>query len=470
MALGNSDITETAVATILGISTDDIDLGELCLSIDINKWSRYKPVRGDWPLADDGLWGYDIPDNWLLIQPRGDRVLYPTEGFRLGDFRGYEHDNSLTYPPAYCKDSDQNENAVLSPAQPSGGFSSGGAKAKFNTTNTTIRVRLTDMGLGNFYFGVRITTPTATVWAKSVGTVVGLSDETTGLSFTYQSALDDPTDPLSTYQNLPYGVGSFTVEYIISSINFTDWTENPTGTIYLLPSGSVTGLTFKNTFNFTVEEWISTPNTSLTMAWDDDTSAEYQSARIFTSVSSSPWTVDLNDATWAEYEVYASDNSTNITNTPSSWGNGAYLRVFPININNGPAKNGTILINVTGSTAFPINVTQGASPATIEVIAGDAGEMTVSATSAHTSGGLFVSFTPHYIPDDDINFTVGWIISVNSVGNELWSSELLPPQELIAASQDTPTGSQEIDFGTATWNPGDTVYVKMYYGNAPPIS
>lgn len=97
MALGTTNISTTLVSqTILEPSSD---VGTLCKSTKVNMWSRYKPVDGAWP----GITlGFEIASTnatkpakshftqWVYKPPTGGS----TSPFRLGDFRGYDHDST----------------------------------------------------------------------------------------------------------------------------------------------------------------------------------------------------------------------------------------------------------------------------------------------------------------------------------------------------------------------------------------
>lgn len=113
-ALANSNISTSLVANTLQTSTHDVDA--LCSHQNINKWSKYKPVI--WPYnnvdniplnvpryaASDGKCGFKdiVPmDYYALINyyknPSGCWEYQPPTGgssapYRLGDFRGYDHD------------------------------------------------------------------------------------------------------------------------------------------------------------------------------------------------------------------------------------------------------------------------------------------------------------------------------------------------------------------------------------------
>ena len=103
--LPTSNLSVSAVRNALGVSTTNI--GALCTSPSINMWSKRKPVRDpriNIPYSDvgkggDGMCGLILPpwegDDTLLTyygQPRGHSSYFP-EPYRLGDFRGYFHNN-----------------------------------------------------------------------------------------------------------------------------------------------------------------------------------------------------------------------------------------------------------------------------------------------------------------------------------------------------------------------------------------
>ena len=102
MALGTTNISTTLVGTTLGTSSRDV--GTLCTDPAINKWSRYKPVHGAYLHPTCGfiitsttdqrpntlrsyVWAYDNPTEAKASE------------FRLGDFRGYDHDVRYTDKP-----------------------------------------------------------------------------------------------------------------------------------------------------------------------------------------------------------------------------------------------------------------------------------------------------------------------------------------------------------------------------------
>lgn len=108
MALPNSNISTSLVGTTLGVSTRDV--GQLCIHPNVNKWSKWKPVR--WNTVEGITIANLVAINYGLVynsyanidavkaayeaneevmtyaKPRGS--LY-NEPYRLGDFRNYEH-------------------------------------------------------------------------------------------------------------------------------------------------------------------------------------------------------------------------------------------------------------------------------------------------------------------------------------------------------------------------------------------
>ena len=100
MALPTTNLKITDIKTVLGATTNKVS--DLCTHSNINMWSRRKPVqdsRVEVPLSEVGNgnnndFGLTIPvytgdDTKLTTYTK------PTYNFRLGDFRGYNHDAIL---------------------------------------------------------------------------------------------------------------------------------------------------------------------------------------------------------------------------------------------------------------------------------------------------------------------------------------------------------------------------------------
>jgi len=113
-ALPNTNISTSLVGTTLGSSSRDV--GTLCTHPNINKWSKWKPVRSnkETGITSDELkmikYGLHLHNfstiqdlinfyesgeaSWRYDKPRGYINL---EYFRLGDFRTYDHDVRESY-------------------------------------------------------------------------------------------------------------------------------------------------------------------------------------------------------------------------------------------------------------------------------------------------------------------------------------------------------------------------------------
>lgn len=105
MALGTTNISTGLVAQT--IQENSSDVGTLCKSTKINKWSKWKPIRLN---KVSGITGSDLASvnygivpaltssnytniagaKWTYLHPRGGGNPY-NEPYRLGDFRNYDH-------------------------------------------------------------------------------------------------------------------------------------------------------------------------------------------------------------------------------------------------------------------------------------------------------------------------------------------------------------------------------------------
>lgn len=157
-ALANSNISTSLVANTLQTSTHNV--GALCSHQNINKWSKYKPVI--WPYtntenlptnmqryqAADGKCGFkDI--QWMSVQQILNHYLgngldcweyaKPTGGasapYRLGDFRGYDHNAPMFLQSTFAKDDEIRINRAV--GQPTYTFN-------FNYYDTGTNITLND--------------------------------------------------------------------------------------------------------------------------------------------------------------------------------------------------------------------------------------------------------------------------------------------------------------------------------------
>lgn len=103
MALPTTSLTMTAVGTALGNASRNLRV--LCIDPNINEWSRYKPgyLKGDG--TADNFVEWQPPRGGGFTDPRGVNpdTGNDLEGYRLGDYRGYNHTAFLPYlsePPS----------------------------------------------------------------------------------------------------------------------------------------------------------------------------------------------------------------------------------------------------------------------------------------------------------------------------------------------------------------------------------
>jgi hypothetical protein len=101
-ALPSSNISVTMVKQAIGSGSNDV--GTLCTHPNINIWSEYAPCKVD---KTEGLIEAEFKKyKWKYIttfnSASGSFIAYniPTDRFRLGDFRGYDH--TTPKPEFYC--------------------------------------------------------------------------------------------------------------------------------------------------------------------------------------------------------------------------------------------------------------------------------------------------------------------------------------------------------------------------------
>ena len=97
MALPETNITTTLVGNAIGNSSRNV--GVLCTAPTINKWSRYRPGYF-YPYADANKYlTFQAPRGGGYTDPRGTdtEINDNKEGYKLGDFRGYNHTAIIPY-------------------------------------------------------------------------------------------------------------------------------------------------------------------------------------------------------------------------------------------------------------------------------------------------------------------------------------------------------------------------------------
>lgn len=97
MALPTTGITASAIATALGNASRNFKT--LCTDTNLNPWSRYKPGYLKSDGTADKFVEWQPPRGGGFTDPRGynSDSASSLEGYRLGDFRGYNHSAVLPY-------------------------------------------------------------------------------------------------------------------------------------------------------------------------------------------------------------------------------------------------------------------------------------------------------------------------------------------------------------------------------------
>jgi hypothetical protein len=181
MALPNSNISVAMVKAELGAATNDV--GQLCIHPNINKWSKWKPVRfnkvSGLTLADlqSVNFGFLIPTDsnndytillqpWEYLKPRGGAQ---NEFYRLDDFRNYNHNSvKLMAVP---------EILSLNAINSSTNFNITADKTQSSTTVLSID-DFSDNSIGNLYFCVVLKTPNNLAFIKTASGQVKTGDLT----------------------------------------------------------------------------------------------------------------------------------------------------------------------------------------------------------------------------------------------------------------------------------------------------
>jgi hypothetical protein len=364
MALGTTNIDIVTVRNTLGEST--YALFALGTSANINKWSRYKPIRdaGDgsnWPAGSNSKYGLNLPTNWNYLQPQGGSPGgSPDEPVRLGDFRGYEHDKDVAGPVIWCTSG----NAVV-PASITPNITGSGCVATFvanmNTVSASVRILLSDLGYGSYYWGVKVGS-----YYKTFGTV----SDGTNLSFDLTLDLSDPDNP--TFLGFPSPVsmdpGTITWKLFISSASATSWTSSEPSGYIEFPGGTGEtwgSKTIKSQGTFTLTHWISAPDdeTSFGWDWDEGGYAYYEVSHIVTSNDN--WHIDTIPTGFGIKDSGGAD----MTVGGGPYSSGAEIRIFPTANNNTYSAIGpsSFVFHDTDHNEFEIEVVQGAKPAPIAV-------------------------------------------------------------------------------------------------------
>lgn len=361
MALPTSDISTADVRNLLGASGDDIF--PLSVLSNINKWSRFKPIRDigfgpNWPAGSNGKYGLNLPTNWDYLQPRGGSIGgSPDEGGRLDDFRGYEHDKDIAGPVTWIIAGSPTLNGNLIPHTAPSGYLSGAVSFGMNVAHEDVRIIPSDLGFSNYYFGLRLTLPGGGYRYKTVGSVLA-NAQAVGVNVTLTSYED--LDPAFT--DCPYAIGEFQWDAFICSEIKAAWTSVAPADIIYLPTGTFGSKSIVNHGTFTVKDWLISGDSDMSWTWGLSGLGQCISTVIYTSLST-PWLVKSIPA-WLTYKVYDEGGTLDLTGSPSMWASGSILKLYPTapQVYDAPLRSGSVILGNSTVDMEEIVVSQDAAP------------------------------------------------------------------------------------------------------------
>lgn len=406
MALGQA-ITFDDIKAALSESTDDLFL--LCTSNNINKWSRFKPVRDSasfWPAGDEGHYGLNIegsnPDRWDYNKPRGNGAS-PNEPAWDFHFAGYEHNKALTDPPVYC-DYTTADDVDIQPTTDNHNTTPWQGQWRFgkNTAHDNIRILPSDIGVGSYYWGVRLTSPSGPgPYYKTLG---NLNDDAV---FTLSTLFNDPAS--LDFNNFPpnAAIGQWNWQLFISATEAATWTTSaPTDIIFLPTDADIAGLITSGHFHLLAYIAFGSGDPYVPIT-DMPTSGNfpyyatskisgYSEGTVFTN-SAGTFSVSTEDA-WFHFGVYGGgiELSTDDDANDVTYIDGKQIRVW-CDINNGVARTGTLTINVPDGGSYSVTINQDGHPPYLDIQSASGWGVTLN-DFGFTGNQLWVQFTVTGMP------------------------------------------------------------------------
>jgi len=332
MALSTSNINTQQVKDALGESTNSI--GALCKSANINQWSKYKPVSGNWPGTKYGFSG--LPSSWTYDAP--------TSTFRLGDFAGYEDSSLLAYPTMCAFSSRQSASGSYNPGGP---LYSGYWRERIDNTNNSVLISPANLSLSGYYPCIKLTAGGTTYYKTGATALSGISGEVT---ITFSSLIQNWTTSPS-FADLPYYIGTHTWELGISSSSQTTWATSGQGTYIPLPSGTFDNVTYTKSGSFTVNEWMKLDDEEMYFTYN-------QATRQYSGI----W---ISDVSWGYISkpswvtVTCWDGGIERTN-PNQWNTDMSVGIT-VTTNSGAARSGDVSLGFNGQWVGGINISQQAN-------------------------------------------------------------------------------------------------------------
>lgn len=402
MAIGTTNITTTLVRSTL--QEDNNSVVGLANSEKINKWSKKKPVRGEWPYSDNANYGIEPLALWAYQRPRG--IVY-LEPYRMGDFRGYEHNQTLTLPPAYVRH-DWTTFVGRSEYSPTGYYTISGT-LKINTGQPS-EITLSDLGLEGYYFGMCVAQPShSAFWYKTLGVVVADNQ--------YISGSIAMSSPYTSYNDFPFlyqDSSQITVAFVLVSAPATTWTSGNAG--LRLPQEIVAGIDMRSSYNMTIAHWIIPDPATISFPYQyysETGSLIHSDINKYTLPAG--WVI-ISKPSWITTRVY--NNPDNRITTGPFYDNFSLLAT-PTSNNNGAPRYGTIAIGDTSSHQIgQVGVHQHGAPpkAHIHIIGFNATGISAVFASEYANGKILVKFTPTDLSDTSVYVSVTVFDGYTQVG------------------------------------------------------
>jgi hypothetical protein len=222
----------------------------------------------------------------------------------------------------------------------------------FAHAGTTNRIRPEDMGLGNYYFGIRYKNPADNLWYyKTTSQVLSYrQNESLSQSITIDVAFDGSGG----FVDAPYGTGTVYWDLIVTNTQCPAWTTTAPTVVFKLPSVTIAGVVYVNTGTFIINPWLYC--SEMSMNWPSSGYA-YIATTIHTSEDS--WQI-ISHPDWLTHHVYR--NGTEVTGS-NPYIDGDELRLVPGSVNSGDNRSGQVSLGINNASYLNIDVSQeGATP------------------------------------------------------------------------------------------------------------
>lgn len=235
MALPTTGISTSLVKATIGASTNDV--GQLCTHPNVNRWSKWKPIRLNRvePISSMdlyyGKYGLNIPRftalgsittpgsllyilkndtvTWDYLKPRGGAS---NEHYRLGDFRSYEHASIKPYKSdaSYETFVPQSQSVVI---WIDSDFTTNDA---YNVTLYDLYFQDINLSLGDCYLGGMLFKPATNDY------LIATAERQVGFN-----------DLGVLFPNMLYNMGDWKIAFFLSSVPFAN--NVPTSSGYFFP-------------------------------------------------------------------------------------------------------------------------------------------------------------------------------------------------------------------------------------------